>query len=946
MKVIKTYPSTPLANAKVWDIATYGDNWAFFASQDGLMQYDGSTVMLFSLRNNYSLRSVNLDAEKERLFVGGINEFGYFTPSHTSSLEYVCLSDSVGDDRHIGNIWGIYPYNNFVYAQGDTNIIIYDREKNTHTRVDTNCKLDCSRMIDGVLWLGTDKGLKFLMGKDVIDAPGADLLKGKRIRAILPLEGAILVVTSASGVYRYNRQGIMLLESVSKAAISMGDVFSADVKDNLLALGSIDNGVGVIDLSSGEMLRYDEGTGLPNNTILSVKFNSKGDLWTALDPGVAKIQLTLPVETFSNKSLPIGTGYALAVDNGKMYLGTNRGLFYVDYFPGNNLSGSSFRKVEGISGQVWGLSKIDNDLFCCHDRGLFLLKNGQAIKIDNISGVWNVQQVPGNPDKAYAGTYFGLFILKKTPQGWQVTQQVDGYDGSCYNFVQESPSYIWSNDGEEGIYRLKIDTVTGKITERHNYKKTSDGFPLTGNISLSRIDNDIYFSTPFGLYRYDSKQEGIVLDERLSLLIGSPKQVRRIKKTNGWLYAHTGKEIIQADPAGILGMKRIPISFAESRPPHDGDVLFEVAPNYIAYPTPGGYLFYDFADSKSLDTKPADENDSIAGKPLSRINRVSVTNVSDSTVYQGNFLAKKGDIVLKYGENSIKLEFGSLDQSLLGTRYSCRLNNGKWSVPGSAIIKEYTDLEEGSYHFEVKAIGVDGAESIDSIDFKVLPPWWRTIWAMIGYVLIAAIAVYGGLLFEKRRVRQKQILIAKEKDEEMARQQMNFEWESKLKDHKIVELEKEKLDKELKHKAQEMAGVMMNLSHKNETLQTVKKELQNILSLLPRTSSDARKAIQELQGKVNIDLRSDDVIKRVEEEFDLAHNDFIKKLRKRFPDLTNNEVLMCAYIKLNLSTKEIAPLLNISVRGVETMRYRIRKKFNLEREESLTEFLTRDKIDE
>jgi len=83
------------------------------------------------------------------------------------------------------------------------------------------------------------------------------------------------------------------------------------------------------------------------------------------------------------------------------------------------------------------------------------------------------------------------------------------------------------------------------------------------------------------------------------------------------------------------------------------------------------------------------------------------------------------------------------------------------------------------------------------------------------------------------------------------------------------------------------------------------------------------------------------VFNRVVEEFDLVHDDFIKKLRQRFLDLSNNEVLMCAYLKMNLSTKEIAPLLNISVRGVETMRYRIRKKFGLERDDSLTDFINK-----
>lgn len=92
---------------------------------------------------------------------------------------------------------------------------------------------------------------------------------------------------------------------------------------------------------------------------------------------------------------------------------------------------------------------------------------------------------------------------------------------------------------------------------------------------------------------------------------------------------------------------------------------------------------------------------------------------------------------------------------------------------------------------------------------------------------------------------------------------------------------------------------------------------------------------------MTVDIKSDQVFNRVVEEFDLVHDDFIKKLRQRFLDLSNNEVLMCAYLKMNLSTKEIAPLLNISVRGVETMRYRIRKKFGLERDDSLTDFINK-----
>lgn len=929
LKVVTEFPETPMSVAKAWDIDIYGDNWAFFATQDGMIQYDGSSALFFTLNNKYSLRSVAVDRERNRVYAGGISEFGYFEPSTDRSLSYVCLSDSVGDDRHIGNIWGIYPSHDTVIAQGDVEILIYDEKSNTHEIIDAGCKLDCSEMIDGVLWLGTDDGLKFLMGRRAADCPGAEVLKGARIRAILPFEGSVIVVTADKGVYRYDKGTLTRLEGASKAAGALGEVFSADVKGSLLALGSIDNGIGVVNLTSGTMVEYNEGNGLQNNTVLKLKFDTQGDLWGALDLGITKIRMTYPVETLNNNAIPIGSGSALATMGGKMYMGTNRGLFYTDYLPGLDLSREKFRRVEGVTGQVWSLSKIDGELFCCNDRGLYVVTGDKAKPVADIVGVWSVERSLRDSSALYAGTYFGIFELRREGGAWRVASKLEGYDGSCYNFVQESPTAIWSRDGEEGIYRLSLDAGGRRVTQSELFKTTSDGVPLTSEVSLSRIDNDIYFSTPSGIYRYKSKDHSIVPDEPMRLLLGSPRNVRRIKKTGGWLYALTDKELLRSDPAGILGMRRVALANPGLLPMHEGDVLFGVAPEYLAYPTAQGYAFYDFSDESRKGEH---------AMPIPRINRVAVTARKDSIIYASNFAGIKPHLTIDYADNSIKIEYG-IGSEIPGTRYSCRLNDDKWSEPTPWKAKEFTNLREGNYRFEVKAFFADGSETSDSIEFTVLPPWWRSVWAILLYALLAGAAVWGCVLLERRRVRLRQLEVAKEKDEEMARRQADFEWETRLKDHKIVELEKEQLDKELRHKAQEMATAMMSLAHKNETLQTVKKELQNILAMLPRTSADVRKAISDLQGKVTVDIKSDDVLNRVVEEFDLVHNDFIKRLRARYPDVNNNEVLMCAYLKMGLSTKEIAPLLNISVRGVETMRYRIRKKFNLEREDSLTDFL-------
>ena len=73
--------------------------------------------------------------------------------------------------------------------------------------------------------------------------------------------------------------------------------------------------------------------------------------------------------------------------------------------------------------------------------------------------------------------------------------------------------------------------------------------------------------------------------------------------------------------------------------------------------------------------------------------------------------------------------------------------------------------------------------------------------------------------------------------------------------------------------------------------------------------------------------------------FDQVHSHFLKKVRQHYPQLTVKDHRLCAYLRMNLSSKEMASLMNISVRSVEVARYRLRKKLALESEVNLVEFM-------
>lgn len=134
---------------------------------------------------------------------------------------------------------------------------------------------------------------------------------------------------------------------------------------------------------------------------------------------------------------------------------------------------------------------------------------------------------------------------------------------------------------------------------------------------------------------------------------------------------------------------------------------------------------------------------------------------------------------------------------------------------------------------------------------------------------------------------------------------------------------------------------MLNVIRKNEILEDVKR---NALSI--SKSIDEEKEVNIIKQKVirlisqiNSNIEHDTDFEVFKSNFDLVHQDFFRLLDERFPGLSRNDKILCAYLYMNLSTKEIAPLLNISTRGVEVNRYRLRKKMNLDRDVNLSEYL-------
>lgn len=903
----------PFANPKVWDIEDNekGD-WLFFATNNGVLAYDGNMFDLYPLNNNSEVRSVNYDANSERLYVGGINEFGYFLPSANGILDYVCLSDSIADKKTVGNIWGIHPDNNNILVQSDHCIIIYDIYNPGKSKVIYNDeKVNCSAFINGTLYLGTEDGMKQLKDNKVVDVIGMENLRNTRIRSIVPYSDGLLIATANNGVFTYG-QADLLRKMNFKVPIDE-EVFACTYYGNNLAVGTIGSGIYLVNLETGEINRYNENNGLLNNTVLSLNFGKNGNLWIGHDGGIEELFVDFPLYTLTNGSLPIGHGYVSMVHDNRLWLGTNRGLYSVNLpltYPLN------FTPVGNLEGQSWGLRKIDGKLMLCHDHGLYEITDANKFnKIQDITGVWDIQPIASDNKKYLLGTYDGLFIVEFTGAGSDIIK-LSGFSGSAYNFVQENDSVVWVCEGSEGIARLNIDYKNNQVISSERYVTTDNGVSFVGNNRICKFDNRPVFLTKIGILRYDKTNDKIIEDNVLNSYISTEQSCIDIKKSGEYIYLLTANSIVQINEV-TNERKTIPLLREWIVSQHYGDMLVEQNPSELIIPTNDGYIHADFKRTmqlyKDLSLNPG------------KIDAVFSTSPRDSLIYRHNYLGSKPDIVLDYVHNSIKFLYGKESLTQNGfVQYRYRLNDDDWSDPTFVTSKEYTGLREGDYTFTLQTTYQDGMTEEDVFSFTISAPWYRTPAAYIVYSSILLGLVIMTIYYIRKKIREKEIKARIE--------------EKRIQEAKIDALEKEKMQEDYNRKTKELTFLLINEANKNEILLCVRDGLNEIIKT-PHFSSEHAKKVSALLERIKTGIHVGKTLEKFESEFNLLHNDFTRKLRLKYPSLSNREIILCSYVKMTMTSKEIAPLMNISLRGVETMRYRIREKLGLGQGASLSSFI-------
>lgn len=923
------------AGLQNWDFKQDKNGLLYVANNEGLLTFDGKNWNLFSLPNKTIVRSVEIGPDN-KIYVGGQDELGYFSPGSNGQLQYHSLTQLIpAKDRSFGDVWDIVSYYKNVFFRSTHKIFKLTNE--SIASYEAASEWACLTGCNGQLYAQDFKMGLLKFENDVwsplfakTELPTNDIVTG-----ILPMpKDSALITTLKSGLFQLTKDGILPIASPNNALFQSQRIYaSAEINKDWVALATSNSGIYITDRNGNIIQRFSRVEGLQNNNVLSIFLDSQSNLWLGLDNGIDLIAYNSAIKQI-NPGLQDGSGYAAIIHDNHLYIGTSNELYGVELQPLKDLSFSkgTFLPVKNTKGQNWGLAEINNQLLLGHHEGAFDIRDNTATAISANRGFWNFVPVSGTFPTAQmiAGNYNGLYFFDFINGRFTESSIVPGFDESSRFVALDKNDNIWVSHPYHGVYRLsKQPTGSYKIASYG----VKEGLPSALENHVYKIKNEVVVATEKGIFNYNQQKDRFEVSAYFEKLLGnqSIRYLKEDKAGNIW-FIHEKKLGVIDLSAKIPAIIYLPE--LNNKLLSGFEIIYPVNENNIFLGGEKGFFHVNYEKYKK--TIPILQV---------QVREVRIKDKTDSLLFGGYFRevnesqSQDGTNVheISHAWKSIHFEFSSavfVYQSNLEYSYRLKGFDENWSDWTKRTEKEYTNLPAGNFSFEVKVRNnLGNASEATSYSFTVLPPWYKTAWAILLYILLAVLALYGLYKWQQKKFKLQQA----KHEEERKRLLYIHELEINKTESELIALSNEKLEADINFKNSELASSAMHLVKKGELLTKIKGELAQVMKGFenPQAIAELKRMIKSLSEDDNMDKEWDHFTKH----FDKVHSDFLAELKEKHPAITPNELKLCAYLRMNLSTKEIAQLMNISVRGVEISRYRLRKKLQIATETSLFDHL-------
>jgi AraC family chitin signaling transcriptional activator len=904
-------PGDYLGGNQNWMVSQASNKYIYAANNAGLVEYNGEKWKLYESPNGTIIRSVKVIGAL--IYTGTYMNFGYWEKDQLGNLQYTALSDQL-EERLIEDeqFWNILDIGDWVLFQSLDRIYIYNTKDRSFEIIDAKTtRAKIFKVGNTVYFQKINEGVyKIEKGKAVL-VSDAVVFKKKVLVGAFPVDKKIIFLSEHGEFYRLEGKILSKWNVMASDKLRSLTIYcSLQLSDGNIIFGTISNGMYLLDRNGNILRIINKELGLSNNTVLAVFEDTDQNVWLGLDNGISMINLNSPFTEFNDFRGRTGDVYAAEVYQGNLYIGTNQGLFFK-----RENSQEPFKFIPNTNGQVWCLKVIDDNLFCGHNAGTFKVNGDKATKISDYPGTWDIKSIKSKPNLLLQGNYSGLSVLENLNGQWTFRNKLKGFDISSrfFEFIDENQVLV--NHEIKGISTLNIDAAYKKIVHQKNQA------PFGYGSSLVTYDDKIWYTSnkDGGMYYFDKKKDSFQKDtlmsyqfyakgeEILGTLISDQKtgKLWGFSKDN-FIYVTSGKfntkpQTIKIPITATLRRSLGVSGFECLKHLNDDRYLIGASDGYII-------LNLDKVETKNYE--------------------VAINKISKESLYNSKEqIPLVGGNEFNYSQNNLNVAYSVPEfDKYTEVKYQYLLEGiyDNWSPWSNNAEVAFKNLPHGKYTFKVRAmIGNELSENVATYTFVIATPWFASNLAFIIYLILA---IFLSVVIHKRYksyYRKQREGLLKENEKKHKRKKLKAQ-------RKIIQIKNEKLKQAIESKNRELAVSTMSIIKKNEFLNAIKDQLKE---------GESNSKIKAVIKTIDLNINNEDDWKFFEDAFNNADKDFLRKIKAVHPDLTSNDLRLCAYLRLNLSSKEIAPLLNISVRSVEVKRYRLRKKIDLPHENSLTDYI-------
>jgi ligand-binding sensor domain-containing protein/DNA-binding CsgD family transcriptional regulator len=951
----KTYE----AASENWDVQQDSKGILYFANHFGLLQFDGVRWRIIAKPKNRSMvRSVAID-KNGRVYMGGQGDFGYNTLQSNGQYHYTSLIHLIPKaDVNFGDVWHIFIDKKRVYFYTKDALFIY-----------CNNAIKCFKpkslfeeffIVNNKIYLTSkEKGLFKFENDKLISFPGGEKLIGMGVKMIFGTEKKLTILTQKGGFFFLKQEQIIPWHTEADYLLKEGHVSCAiNLPGDYYAVGTRENGLVVIDKSGHLIQHINKNKGLQNDFITNLKSDINGDLWLTLTDGIDFVEIDSPFSRILDRKSFEPKIYSSLIFKKKLYIATDNGIFKIDweaYRQGGNEK-LSFQPILGTFENIWDLKVFDNTLLAFGSNGTYQINESNAQLIGKTDGAWTGVQLINNPNILIVGGYTGIYLYKKENTTWKFQSKIKGFQETSRVMTTDQYGNLWIAHGYKGVYKIQLNKTfdaIGKI----NFYDQNDNFPSSIFLKTFKINNQILFGTLKGVYKYDSMKNKMSVDITFKKILGLGRHVRLLEqdcKKNIWFIAGDNTGIIHPYKKNRFKIEELPFrkiqnlyipGFENIQTTNNDDVFFGTQYGLIHYSSSSKKKYKSAFNVIISEVRSIEPRDSV------------LYSSQTETINLGDYNSNSKRPILAYSNNSMHFFYAALwYKNVEATKYQYWLEGfeSSWSDWNKQTEKEYTNLPENKYVFHIRAKNMyDIISKEDTYKFEILPPWYRTNYAYSAYILLFGLMLYAIIKYQNHLaiLERKQLIANQEKEILLKEAELNHQ--KMISEQDKMNIIQENLKSIINLKNAKVASNAVNLIHLNEILLSIKEHVNKInLDSNPIVNSAKIKkanstvikrenstTISRINRIINHELKGDDNWKEFEEIFNQIHDNFTKRLKNKYPELTPRDIRLCAYLRMNLKTKEIAPFLGISVRGVEDTRYRIRKKLKLPSDANITEFI-------